>query len=478
MNIETYHPDLVLGLDVLIGDPSILAPKENMKKKAEHLYIPDGYIYRAQSFHHEQSSRGEACRELSSLFRIISQHTRNTEEGFLLDNGTQVHFIMEKLNFFPKHMSQDSSRAQAIAVARELKTNHHNVAIMTGNDMMSTVAYRSNIDVAPLNPEVYTGRRVIYLPFSFSSFWNTKTKHIPEGALASILEDRPPLVDNEYIELRYLEDYEHKDSRFDMIGRFDAEQRAIVPLKLIDRLKEFHLAIYPKNAGQAMALDALLAPPDEASIVILSGVFGTGKTFLATAAGYEQTIADIYDQVFIVPRDGALGEKIGYLPGDKDAKVRPKIAPILDNLRSYLMLKPAGNCSEKEHSDKNCNKLSRYEIVKKRADAEFSRCFADDALIFMHGRTIPNSFILYDEFQDMERFQAKALLSRIGNNSKAIITGDPGQRTNPFINKQSNGLTYSATHLKGERHTRIITFTEEEITRSAIVRAIAARFNH
>ena len=69
---KEYHPDLVLGLDVLIGDPDILRPRKETKKKADCIYIPEGYIYRAEEFRKEQSSRGEACKELLSIFKEIS----------------------------------------------------------------------------------------------------------------------------------------------------------------------------------------------------------------------------------------------------------------------------------------------------------------------------------------------------------------------------------------------------------------------
>ncbi len=319
---------------------------------------------------------------------------------------------------------------------------------------------------------------------------------IPEDLTHGLIGEDEPLVDNEYIEFVVEDTISSKPKQTDsvsldtdhdrniqnwitLIGRYDATKGGVIPINIAERLHEIKAPFMPRNPGQAMALDALLAPPDEVSIVILSGIFGSGKTFLTTSTGIMLTEQDHYEQIFVCPRDGALGKEIGYLPGGIDAKIYPKMAPIFDNIKSFLKLRGdyLKTESSKKYNDtgKN-NAINKRELLNRRVSDIYAKHFESEALIYMHGRNIPDSFIIYDEFQDMERYQAKALLTRIGENSKTVVTGDPEQRTNPYLNANSNGLSYGASHLKGEHHTRIITFTQEEIERSGIVRAIAARF--
>ena len=222
-------------------------------------------------------------------------------------------------------------------------------------------------------------------------------------------------------------------------------------------------------------MEALLAPVEEIPIVVISGIFGTGKTFLSLAAGHFLTnggVADVYERIFVCPRDGALGAEIGFLPGDATNKTRAKAKPIEDNYIQILKLQN-GNNREKLAEKGNVGLGSAYD--------QFERLVKDhkiefESVINMGGRSLADSFIIYDEFQDMERYQAKALLSRPADGSKMVIMGDPTQTTNPHLNATSNGLSYSASKLAGKPEAAVITLFPHEITRSRAARAIATYF--
>lgn len=114
--------------------------------------------------------------------------------------------------------------------------------------------------------------------------------------------------------------------------------------------------------------------------------------------------------------------------------------------------------------------------IKALVEQYRERYFEFEPIIYMGGRSISGSFMIYDEFQDMERGQAKALLSRVGNDSKIVILGDPNQTTNPHLNRTSNGLSYSASKLAGDPLTAVVSFDQSrEIVRSAAARHIAER---
>ncbi len=174
--------------------------------------------------------------------------------------------------------------------------------------------------------------------------------------------------------------------------------------------------------------------------------------------------------MFICPRDGTLGADIGFLPGDATNKTRAKAKPIEDNL---LQVIKSQQSSEKRNEKGNSGLGSAHDKLE-RLIAQHTIEF--EPLVNMGGRSIADSFIIYDEFQDMERYQAKALLTRPSDGSKMVILGDPTQTTNPHLNATSNGLSYSASKLAGKPEAAVITLLPEEITRSRAAIAIAKYF--
>ena len=466
-----FHDYIVPGLDVLIGDPDILNPPKEGKKRANIFYIPEGYVHRVIDFYHEQSGRGDSCRELTRRFGFMLAHMKdNEEDSYELDNGTLVTFIPSK-----KYKATGSSKAQAVATASYLKESGaiampDLVAIMTGSDQLAALAALAKVDVVYINPEVYTGRRKVRLPIDHSGLWYSNKK-ITAAEWNEIFPDKPPLQPNEFVEFT-LDDFGQVDHAFKNIGRFDANQNALIPLKYFKFQDSEFRNIYPRTTGQAMLLEALLAPPEEIPIVVASGTFGTGKTFLSTAAGYYGVSkVSSYERVFVCPRDGALGKEIGAVPGNPTEKTLVKAKPIADNIRNIL------RCIGSEKKSKDSTLAKERSSLDRQTEDIMERYFEYEPIIFMGGRSLSNSFIIYDEFQDMERYQAKALLTRIGNGSKIVVSGDPTQVTNPHLNRTSNGLSYSASKLAGKPEAAIVTLTKDEIVRSPAALAIANYFS-
>ncbi len=477
MGQKGFHNYIVPGLDVLISDPSFLTPSKNTKLKAKTLVIPSFYIYRVLDFCKEQNTRGESAKELTTIFGIISERMNSQKsETYVLENGMELVFrdFPENPVFrgLPRESSEKytSSRFHAIAIAKVLqdKLGRDEVAIMTGSDQLATPAAFNGIDIARVNPDVYTGRIRVNFPEDYASYWWSRHA-IPKDIWSEIFPDKP-LVINQYVELIFSQAGQ-VDSTFQNVGRFDGEN--IVPLRSTRINNPMFSRIRPKTPGQAMLFDALLAPVDELPIVVISGTFGTGKTFCTVATGLAQVMDKDYEQVFVCPRDGALGKEIGFLKGDKLDKIMPQAAPITDNLGSVLRLMDQ---MKNKRSDANKEK----EVPLKTLVDEFEKKYFEfEPVIYMGGRSIENSFMIYDEFQDMERGQARALLSRIGNNSKIVILGDPNQTTNPHLNKTSNGLSYIASKMAGDSLVAVVTFDKtREVVRSKAAKHIAERMSH
>ncbi|MBQ8985177.1 PhoH family protein [Candidatus Saccharibacteria bacterium] len=476
MSQESFHNYIVPGLDVLISDPSFLTPGKNTRRKADTLYIPSFYVYRLLDFYNEQTNRGESARELIMIFgEIFERMNHSDSKTCVLENGMRLEFRDFPENPVFRGFSKgdvekhNSSKFHAIAIAKVLQDElgKDNVAIMTGSDQLATPAAFNNIDIARVNPDVYTGRTRVKFPDDLASLW-WSGHAIPKDVWDDVFPNQPLIV-NQYIELMFSESGQ-VDSGFQNIGRFDGE--TIVPLRTTRINNPAFSKIRPKTPGQAMLFDALLAPVEELPIVVVSGTFGTGKTFCTVATGLAQVMNGNYEQIFVCPRDGALGREIGFLKGDKLDKILPQAAPIIDNLGSVLRLvdmKPK----------KLPGEAGREVPIKTLVEDYQKRYFEFEPVIFMGGRSIENSFMIYDEFQDMERGQARALLSRIGNNSKIVILGDPNQTTNPHLNKTSNGLSYTASKLAGDSLAAVISFDKtREIVRSAAAKHIAERLAH
>ena len=453
------HDCIVPGLDMLIGDPNVLCPTEQTPQKAKLFCIPKVYIRRLNDFYDELSTRGEASKELVAIISNLLEHStvRNSRKRIYtckLANGTHVEF--HSVDVYDEDRRHPSSKVHAIHLARELSEDHHDTAIMTGSDKLAVAAAIEGIEVAHINPEVYTGR--IHVPLYddstglnlTTSWWSNRRITLSEWRQAF---PQISLKVNQYIEF----DVDEADQDHRLIGYFNGNE--IVPIQHRRLSRPNYRNIKPKTPGQQMLFDALLAPPDEIPIVIVSGIFGTGKTFATLACGLEQVESGDYEKIFVCPRDAALGQEIGFLPGDETEKTRAKAHPIEDNLRAILRL---------QDQDKQAKGLDLS------VENYLENYFKFTPIINMGGRSIANSFIIFDEFQDTERHQAKALLSRIGNNSKVVILGDPTQITNPHLNRTSNGLSYIASKLAGSPLVSVITFDDTtEVVRSEAAQAIA-----
>lgn len=235
--------------------------------------------------------------------------------------------------------------------------------------------------------------------------------------------------------------------------RFHEDDRT---LQLVSNYQEGVWNILPRNKEQKMAFDLLLDP--EIQLVTLIGGAGTGKTLIALAAALEQVLhKGIYDRISVSRPIVPLGNDIGFLPGSKDAKLSTWMQPIFDNLDLLLSSeqerKPKSSSRYSAESLQNMNKLSL------------------EALTYIRGRSIQRQFVIIDEAQNLTPHEVKTIISRCGNDTKMILTGDPHQIDNPYLDASSNGLCYTVERLKGERIFGHITLSKSERGKLAAVAA-------
>ena len=470
---EKMHKYIIPGLDALIGDPDILSPLAITKKKAELMIIPAHYIERCRQFRDELSNRGEAAQKIIYSFaKILEKIHEDDGEEYVCLNGMHIIFQTE-LDGDSKFGSRDRSTTEITVSAAKWfiensdKPDANDTAILTGDNTLVAFASLEDIDVAHVNPEVYTGRRKVQMTEELAITWYKKS-FITEEEFKQAYPDEPKLSPNEFVEFTPYdaELFENYDFR-KQIGRFqkiDGEW-VIQQIHYIYELNKCNIQL--RTAGQAMFAEALLAPASEIPIVICPSTFGVGKTYLAIAIGVYLTIFaknPSYEAIFVCPRDSELGKDIGFLPGDETAKTIAKAMPIIDNFETYLKLR-----GDKE---KGGTPKGRRQI-KKDIENYLKEYFEFVSAIHMGGRSLSNMWIILDEAQEFERFQMNQFMKREADGSKMIIMGDPEQIYNRHLSKNSNGLSYAANKMRGSEYAAIITMHEGEITRSKASQEIA-----
>lgn len=220
--------------------------------------------------------------------------------------------------------------------------------------------------------------------------------------------------------------------------------------------------IKARNFEQEMALDLLL--DDEIKLVSLSGKAGTGKTLLAMAAGLQKVVEDNKYSRLVVSRPiSPLGKDLGYLPGSKAEKFNPWMQPIYDNMDILLSL----HDDKSVENIKNKKKPSIFDFM----DYGFLEL---EPLTYIRGRSLPNQFIIIDEAQNLSPHEMKTIITRAGENTKLVLTGDPYQIDIPYLDAQSNGLSVAVEKLKNENLVGHMTLDKGE--RSALADLAAKYF--
>jgi PhoH-like ATPase len=252
--------------------------------------------------------------------------------------------------------------------------------------------------------------------------------------LADGVEPPPP---NAFVLLRDRENPQHS-----AVGKYSAARQAYV--QLIKSPKEGVWGVRPRNKEQSFALDLLLN--DDIRLVTMVGKAGTGKTLLAIAAGLHKTMEEnVYQKLLVSRPIFPLGRDIGFLPGTVEEKLNPWMQPIFDNVE-YLM-----NLS---HSEKNSGR-GYHELVD-------LGILEIEPLTYIRGRSIPNQYMIVDEAQNLTPHEVKTIVTRVGDGTKIVLTGDPYQIDNPYVDQTNNGLVHVVNRFKNERIAGHITMSKGE----------------
>ncbi len=270
--------------------------------------------------------------------------------------------------------------------------------------------------------ELYCGWREVMVPAdSLKMLYR-------DGSLPALI----PQFDNEYAVVRA------KETDHIVMCRYDKASNTLN--RLPSELDA--MGLKPLNTEQQFAFDLLLN--DQIKLVTLIGQAGTGKTLVALACGLQRVLGKNprYEKLLVARPIVPLGKDIGYLPGTKDQKMNFWMQPIFDNLRFIL------HKDDKDRLEKNGNthQSKARDKIDYLIDSELIEI---EAITYIRGRSIPNQFIIIDEAQNLTPHEIKTIVSRVGKGTKIVLTGDPDQIDNPYLDANSNGLSYTAERLKG-----------------------------
>jgi PhoH-like ATPase len=244
------------------------------------------------------------------------------------------------------------------------------------------------------------------------------------------------LFPNEYVLLRDEENTNHS-----ALARYDKEQDKVVPIR---KLREGVWGIRPRNKEQHYALDLLLN--DDIKLVTLVGKAGTGKTLLAIAAGlFKSADEGSYSRLLVSRPIFPMGRDLGFLPGELEEKLAPWMQPIFDNVE--LLLGAVEERGKRKRGYKELVDMGILEI---------------EPLTYIRGRSIPKQFMIVDEAQNLTPHEIKTIITRAGEGTKIVLTGDPYQIDNPYVDSSSNGLAYVVEKFKGQEISGHVTLTKGE----------------
>lgn len=443
------HKHFVLDTSVLLHNPEAL-----FRFQEHEVVVPLTVIEELDQFKSTNDERGRSAREVIRHLDRIRGRGRLTEGVVWNQTGGTIRIAVNGAKV-PANLDPGKPSNRIIAVADVLHRSGHKT-IFVCNDINSRVKcdalgitaedfQSEKIDTARL----YEGWSEITLPGALIDELYDE-RQLPASKLeehfAEPPEDgtgQPPAVSpNHYLILHDAEDDSHTG-----LARILADTDHLIPVTAPRRPV---FGLMPRNVQQTMALDLLL--DDDIKLVTLTGSAGTGKTLLAVAAGMMKVYQEErFDKLLAARPIMPLGRDIGYLPGSKDEKLSLWMQPIFDNL-AYLLSTRGSHFAQAESRSIE----RRIELLLEGGKLVI------EPLTYIRGRSIPRQFMVVDEVQNLTPHEVKTIVSRVGDGTKIVLTGDVNQIDNPYLDASSNGLSHVAEHMKEQRLSGHITLKKSE----------------
>jgi PhoH-like ATPase len=408
----------VLDTNVLLHDPHAIFRFED-----NNVIIPIYAIEEVDQFKREGSERGRNARAIARLLDGLRESGGSLSKGVALESGGTLRVaVPSKRLELPSaidHTAMDQAILQTAFDIRENDGGRPTVFVTMDTNL------RIRADALGMVAQTYENQRVEADPLTSGiAEIDLDAEEIDAFFRDGRISPHEPLAaPNTCLLLRDRSNPSHT-----ALGRYDATKRAIVSLRVP---RDGVMGVRPRNKEQSFALDLLL--DESIRLVTLVGKAGTGKTLLAIAAGLKRTVEDgAYTRMLVSRPVMPLGRDIGFLPGDVDEKLNPWMQPIFDNLE--FLFSSGGRKGPRVYA----------ELLE-------SGQIQVEPLTYIRGRSLPQQFIIVDEAQNLTPHEIKTIITRSGDGTKVVLTGDPGQIDNPYVDSASNGLTVAAERFRGEK---------------------------
>ena len=441
------HPSVyVLDISVLLYTPDAI-----FDFPMKEVLLPVSILDALEPLRQDLGEKGRVANLVSKILDECRQ-LGNLVEGVSLPNGGKLRIELAdpKTEAIPFSFNSRNPSNRILAVAWLLSRENKDVVFVSRDENLRTKANTLNVPTIS-----YKGRRRddsnLYSGIHHCEVSKKKLRNLNQQSFISIEEVKSELDENiKFFPNQGLLLNNPEVPEEDVLAIYNQSKN-----KFLTVSKEQGVwGIRPRNLEQRLAL-ALLVDPN-ISIVTLSGKAGTGKTLLALAVGLQQMMVDnIYSRMLVSRPIFPMGRDLGFLPGDTQEKLSPWMQPIFDNLELLI-----NNTSEKKSS-----KRDSYQELMERG------MLVVEPLTYIRGRSIPNQHMIVDEAQNLTPHEMKTIVSRAGDGTKIVLTGDPNQIDNTDVNLSSNGLSTLVERFKGSQLAGHVRFTSVE--RSALAELAA-----
>jgi len=403
----------ILDTNVLLHDPNSLT-----RFVGNDVIIPIDVIEEIDRFKHERTERGHNAREVSRRLDAMRNGT-GLSEGITLDGDIMLRVYWDEV--LTDH--RGPADINILRAASSIQSLHpHQPVVIISKD----INLRLRADAMGLKAEDYESDRVVPAELY------TDTREIavtPEQVEEINREGTLTLVGtnghhpNQYVLLRA-----DQPKAFSMLARVSGDCATIRPIR---QFKHGVCGIKARNKEQFYAVDALTDA--DIRLVTLMGKAGTGKTLLAMACAlHEVLVRHAYRGLVVARPTVPVGKELGFLPGDLEQKMSPWMRPVVDTLE--FIFESAGQIG----GHREFESLVRSGVIEIQA------------ISLIRGRSISNRYIVVDEAQNLSPLEVKTVITRVGAESKVVVTGDPYQIDNPYVDSSSNGFNYLADRFRDQ----------------------------
>jgi PhoH-like ATPase len=410
----------VLDTNVLLHDfNSIFSFRNN------EVIIPLSVVEEMDKFKKDGSETGRNARQVARILDSLRQQGVLTNGGVELENGGRLRVVFSGttlLDILPPELRSPTVDNQILALSMHEQKRLNNPVVVVSKD----INLRIKAHAVSLKAEDYETDKIEY-----NHLYPGSTEIEVDGNLVDRFY-RDKKVDfsfdgslpNQCVTIRNI-----LNPQQTAIGRISQCGKHLVSLS--ESPREGYWGIQPRNREQRFALDLLINP--KINLVTLVGKAGTGKTLLAIAAGlYSVTETEHYSRLLVSRPVFPMGRDLGFLPGDVEEKLAPWMQPIYDNV-DLLLRETSHSTGKKSRGHQELKDLGILEV---------------EPLTYIRGRSIPNQIIIVDEAQNLTPHEIKTIITRAGEGTKIVLTGDPEQIDNPYVDASSNGLTYLVERFK------------------------------